>query len=109
MQSNIGDYLYSDAVRSTYNVFINSRLSTENNLNRTFTSFDMFPTTLASLGVTIEGDRLGLGTNLFSDKETLAEELGLTYINEELSKKSEYYNLKFLKETYYEMLVENSE
>ena len=36
---------------------------------------DMFPTTLASLGAVIDGDRLGLGTNLFSDKPTLAENL----------------------------------
>ena len=36
---------------------------------------DMFPTTLASLGAVIDGDRV-IGTNLFSDKPTLAEELG---------------------------------
>lgn len=37
---------------------------------------DLFPTMLASLGVQIEGNRLGLGTNLFSDKKTLMKELG---------------------------------
>ena len=35
--------------------------------NRDFSTLDFFPTTLASLGVQIEGDRLGLGTNLFSN------------------------------------------
>ena len=36
----------------------------------------MYPTILASMGATIEGDRLGLGTNLFSSQETLIEQLG---------------------------------
>ena len=52
---------------------------------------DMFPTTLASLGASIEGDRLGLGTNLFSDKRTLAEEYGIQKLNKELKKNSNYY------------------
>ena len=33
---------------------------------------DMFPTILASLGAQIEGDRLGIGTNLFSNKTMLS-------------------------------------
>lgn len=44
---------------------------------RVDTSVDIFPTTLAALGVTIDGERLGLGTNLFSHVPTLAEEEGL--------------------------------
>jgi phosphoglycerol transferase len=51
----------------------------------------MFPTTLAALGATIEGDRLGLGTNLFSDKETLTEKYGYDKLEEELSKTSDFY------------------
>ena len=35
---------------------------------------DLFPTTLGALGAQIEGERLGLGTNLFSNRETLSEE-----------------------------------
>ena len=52
---------------------------------------DMFPTTLAALGVSIEGDRLGLGTNLFSSKKTIPEEIGLDNFNKELKKSSDYY------------------
>ena len=37
---------------------------------------DLFQTTLAAMGTKIDGDRLGLGTNLYSDKETLAERYG---------------------------------
>ena len=57
---------------------------------------DMFPTTLAAIGCTIEGDRLGLGTNLFSEKPTLAEEKGLDYLNEQIAKRSVYYIENFL-------------
>ena len=67
---------------------------------RTFTAMDTFPTALASMGVkqrksdgTIgEIGRLGIGTNLFSGKQTLAEEYGedgISYISHEFMKKSE--------------------
>ena len=55
----------------------------------------MMPTTLAAMGITIEGDRLGLGTNLFSDKKTLTEEYGHAHVNREFQKYSPFYN-KFL-------------
>ena len=51
----------------------------------------MFPTVLSALGFDIEGDRLGLGTDLFSSTTTLAEELGYEYLQQELSKSSLYY------------------
>ena len=63
---------------------------------RLFTTMDFFPTTLASLGVTIEGERLGLGTNLFSDRETLAEEYGYETMFDEMSRKSVFYNREIL-------------
>ncbi|MGN0539151.1 MAG: hypothetical protein ACI4KI_04775 [Candidatus Fimenecus sp.] len=37
----------------------------------------MYPTILASLGVEISGDRLAIGTNLFSDTPTLVERDGI--------------------------------
>lgn len=86
------DDIDEDYERGVYNVYINSAVETDNNKNREFTTFDYFPTTLASLGVKIEGNRLGLGTNLFSDKKTLSEKYGNDYINDELSKRSTYYD-----------------
>lgn len=84
--------------RTIYNCIINSEQEAEGSLiNREFTSLDIMPTTLAAMGFEFEGDRLGLGTNLFSDRKTLAEELGIEYLNNELGKYSEYYNEKFLK------------
>jgi phosphoglycerol transferase MdoB-like AlkP superfamily enzyme len=86
-----------DAGRFVYNCIINSKSMTFNTKNRNFSSLDMFPTTLAAMGCTIKGDRLGLGTNLFSDTPTLLEELGTDEFNNELKKGSEYYNNNFFK------------
>ena len=87
--------------RTIYNTFINSAIPAKNTTNRTFTSMDIYPTMLASIGVSIEGERLALGTNLFSGKPTLAEELGLEYLDEEVRKKSIYYNHNILGDEYY--------
>ncbi len=78
--------------RRIYNVFINSAVDTDCNKNREFNSFDFYPTTLAALGVSIKGERLGLGTNLFSCKKTLSEIYGNDYIDEELKNSSAYYD-----------------
>lgn len=85
-------YNLNNYIRTTYNCFINPAIQPTNSKNRTFSTFDLFPTTLASLGVTIEGERLGLGTNLFSEEKTLAEILGIEEFEKELSKNSRFYN-----------------
>lgn len=84
--------------RTTLNIFINSAITTENTKNRGVSTLDMFPTTLASLGINIEGNRLGLGTNLFSDEETIIAKYGLEYVTAELNKNSRYYNRNFIYE-----------
>lgn len=81
--------------RGVYNCFINSMAKTTNTTNRMAFTLDMFPTTLAAMGCQIEGDRLGLGTNLFSARMTLGEELGCNGFNEELNKPSNYYTSEF--------------
>lgn len=80
-----------DYTRHVYNCIINSCAETENSKNRKFSTFDMFPTTLAAMGCQIDGDKLGLGTNMFSDQETLAEKYGYEQLDEELGKRSNYY------------------
>ncbi len=78
-----------DYDRKVYTTYINSAVETENpELRREYTTFDDFPTTLASMGVHIEGNRLGLGTNLFSDEYTLSELYGRDRVESELRKKS---------------------
>ncbi|MBQ4058656.1 MAG: sulfatase-like hydrolase/transferase [Lachnospiraceae bacterium] len=66
------------------------------NGKRIYTSLDLYPTTLSSLGVEIEGNRLGLGVDLYSDTSTIVEEKGLDYLNTELMKNSEYYTKELL-------------
>jgi len=95
----MGNFLfnqYYNKERTVYNAIINSEVETTNTKNRVFTTLDMFPTTLASLGVKIEGDRLGLGTNLFSSRNTLAEEIGVDKLSEEILKKSVFYDKNIL-------------
>ena len=51
------------------------------------------------MGVKIEGERLGLGTNLFAtDKKTLSDKYGHEVLFEELAKSSEYYTKYFIEE-----------
>lgn len=76
-------------IRTTYNCIINPAKKPANTVNRLFSSLDMFPTTLSSIGVTIKGDRLGLGTDLFSETPTLCEELGEEMYKEELERSHE--------------------
>ena len=84
-----------DYERHIYNCFINAVATPLHTSNRSFCAMDMFPTTLAAMGCTIEGDRLGLGTNLFSATPTLMEKLGYDQLCDLLSQKSEYYETHF--------------
>ena len=80
-----------DYERMVYHCILNSAVTTDNTKNREYCGVDLFPTTLAAMGCTIEGDRLGLGVNLFSDIPTLSEQWGFERFNSELSKASDYY------------------
>ncbi len=97
MDSDFCNDVSDDYERSVYNVFINLPegldTSFEKTHNREFATLDMFPTTLAAMGVTIEGDRLALGVNLFSDEQTLTEQYGRKGLDKELMKKSKFYDM----------------
>ncbi len=82
-------------VRTTYNCFINPARKPVHTKNRSFSSLDMFPSTLSSIGVDIKGDRLGLGTDLFSSTETLCEKLGRDEYRKQLEQSSDYYDTVF--------------
>lgn len=82
-----------DYQRRTVTAFLNSAVKPmDAKRTRSYTTLDMFPTTLASLGVTIKGNRLGLGTNLFSVKETLLEEYGYADLDHKLHDSSAFMN-----------------
>lgn len=80
-----------DYDRTTLNIFINSPIKPLKEKNRQFSSFDIFPTLLASMGVKIKGERLGFGTNLFSNKKTILEKMDQKTFDLELRKQSQYY------------------
>lgn len=95
----------SDYIRTTFNLIINPAeglldIPEERRQNRWYFNGDMFPTILASIGVKIEGERLGLGTNLFSDVPTLFEENGgeegWKEVSEMFEAGSKFYNENIL-------------
>ena len=88
MDSDFCESVNSSYVRKVYTAYINSAIEVESSEKRNYTTFDIFPTTLAALGVKIKGDRLGLGTNLFSSIPTLTERFGVATEEKELSKRS---------------------
>ncbi len=73
-----------------------SEVDIANVKNREVNTMDIFPPTLKALGANIEGERLGLGTDAFSSKPTLAEELGNGYLDGQLGSYSQYYMDNFL-------------
>ena len=77
--------------RRTFNVWINPAAEpADPDRKRSYSTLDCFPTTLAAMGCQIEGDRLGLGTNLFSAEDTLLEQYGYEELSDEMSRKSEF-------------------
>lgn len=92
--------------RKVYTTYINSAVENQTTDTRNYTTFDNFPTTLASMGVKIDGDRLGLGTNLFSEKPTLTERFGIENTKKEISRKSQLMeSLANLNENKPELLI----
>ncbi len=96
MDGGFMDGIDPEYTRTVYNCFIHAPTAPVREKNRQFGTFDLFPTTLGALGVEIEGDRLALGTNLFSDRQTLTEEFGYGYLAEELQKQSDFYDAELL-------------
>ncbi len=78
----------SSYLRRTYTAFINPAAEAVSSERRSFSTMDMFPTTLAAMGASIENNRLGLGTDLFSGDATLTEKYGYETEMAELGKKS---------------------
>ena len=91
MDSDFCQDVPEDYTRGVYNTIINAPIVPVNQKNRMATTMDMFPTTIAALGAQIEGDRLGLGTNLFSAEPALAEKVGMDTLNKEIRKRSIFY------------------
>ncbi|HBZ02760.1 MAG TPA: phosphoglycerol transferase [Lachnospiraceae bacterium] len=76
MDPDFTDNVDKKYTRKTYTCILNSAAGSSTGKTREFSTLDMFPTTLAAMGVEIEGDKLGMGVNLYSDTKTLIEEYG---------------------------------
>ena len=77
--------------RKVFTTYINAPVQpTDTTKYREYSTFDQFPTTLAALGVSIEGNHLGLGTNLFSREITLIEKYDKNVVDDELEKQSDF-------------------
>ncbi len=90
MDGMVPENIEDDYQRRTYFTVINGP---EYTLNRTrsYSTMDIYPTILESLGATIDGHRLGLGTSLYSNVPTLIEVLGYDELNKQMGYKSTFY------------------
>jgi phosphoglycerol transferase len=100
----LGDHLYMDSSifqkdyvkeidrRFPINIFINSLLDGTNVKNRTFSSFDIFPALIDSIGVIYNSDGLALGRSINKGALTLLEILGIDNFQNNINKKSYLYN-----------------
>lgn len=77
--------------RYVYELFINPAVKPINTSGRLYSALDTYPSIIAALGGRIEGNRLGIGTNLFSDQKTILEKYGLDKSLKELDKMSKLY------------------
>ena len=84
--------------RTTYNLILNAKATKKDGCfkNRKWANFDYMPTILSAMGFKIEGDRLGVGTNLYSGLKTVYEKYGYDEINRALVRKSDFYNETFM-------------
>jgi len=71
--------------------FINSTVKHKGG-KRKFTSLDMYPTILESIGASIPNGSLGLGRSLYSKEPTLLEKYGADSLNNAMKKNSLEYN-----------------
>ncbi|MDO4466260.1 MAG: sulfatase-like hydrolase/transferase [Bacillota bacterium] len=77
--------------RKAYYTIINSAQEMQRKDARQVCTYDFFPTTLASLGIRFDSDRLAFGTNLYGTADTICEEMGFATFNDKISVRSDYY------------------
>ena len=90
MDRDFCDHVPKSYQRKVYTVFLNSAAKRKDRNKREYSTFDYFPTTLAAMGVEIPGNRLGLGTDLFSGESTLTEKFGKKEEKKELEERSDF-------------------
>lgn len=99
----MGDHLFPSKMkgqekarhRGIYNVFLNLPEGLLIKKDKVFSTFDMVPSILESLGIKISPRGFGLGRSLFADDMSLMEKLGSSKFKIKLMQKSDVYD-KFL-------------
>ncbi|MGB4985544.1 MAG: LTA synthase family protein, partial [Erysipelotrichaceae bacterium] len=99
MDKNYFKNIDSKYRRSVFNLILNAPIDTKYSKNRHFGNYDMFPTILRSMGVKIDGNRLGIGTDLFSGVKTIIEKDGYDFLQREFNKTSIFFDKEFLDKT----------
>ncbi len=82
--------------RKAYYTIINPAKENKNTKDRQLSTFDFYPTTLSAMGVRFDGNKLGLGVDLFSGEDTLCEKYGKDDFFELVKQHSTYYDNKIL-------------
>lgn len=93
MDKDFCENVPGDYCRRTFVAVINGQIQDQDSWNpvyREYSTLDLFPTTLAAMNVKIEGDRLGLGVNLYAEEETLIEKYGIDVCEKELDMPSAF-------------------
>jgi phosphoglycerol transferase len=90
MDSDFCADISKDYQRKTYTCIINSAVEPQIKDHREFSTIDLFPTILGSLGVEMSSDMLGTGTNLYGTEQTLIEKYGKDFCVDEYSKGSKF-------------------
>ncbi len=80
---------FPEQKRNLVYIFLESMESTFADVSAGDMITDCYIPELAALGVKIDGDRLALGMNLFSDQKTITEKNGYEFLTEELQKQSD--------------------
>lgn len=94
----MGDHLFPSRMktkgrvkRGIFNAFLNLPDGLKINKNKMFTTIDLAPSLLESIGITLSPRSFGLGRSIFSDEPTLIEKLGDKF-KSHLAQNSEFYN-----------------
>ena len=94
----VGDHLLPSRIfykgypkRGIYNVFLNVPYGLNIDKNKVFSTYDLAPTILESVGANLNPRRLGLGKSMFSDETSLIEKMGMHKLKIRLIQKSEIY------------------
>ncbi len=95
----LGDHLLPSRIKKTgfpkrgiYNAFLNLPKGLKIDKNKAFSTYDIAPTLLESVGIKLNPRAFGLGRSMFADEDTLVEKYGVQDLKILIRKKSKIYD-----------------